>query len=271
MGSRWHWPRWPSAAGSQAEALSTLSRIAVGEHKQIRVESGDTVIISSRVIPGHLRPVTRMVNRFFKRGARVFDSISSKVHASGHAYAEEMKAMISLVRPEYLIPAHGELRQLMNHKRVAIEMGFPEDHVHILEDGDVLELSETKARHHEKVHAGHVLVDGKTIGETGAVVLRDRQHLSEDGMVIAILNVNSRTGELLTEPEIVTRGFIHVDESEEIIQDLRQIARETFLGCRPESREDPVFMNAELRRALRKHIKKNYQRFPMILPVVQEL
>ncbi|MFP4381989.1 MAG: ribonuclease J [Candidatus Sumerlaeia bacterium] len=259
------------ATGSQAEALSAMSRISVGEHKQLHVEEDDTVIISSRVIPGHLRPITRMINRFYKLGARVYDSISHKVHASGHAYAEEIKAMISLTQPRYLVPVHGELRQIMHHRRVAMDMGFHEDAIHILEDGDVLELSNIRARYRDKIETGHVLVDGKTIGETGEVVLRDRQHLSEDGMIIAILNVDQKTGQLVTDPEIVTRGFVYVDESEEIIEDLKGIVGDAFRALTPESREDHDFMHAELRRSLRKHIKKTYQRFPMILPVVQEI
>jgi ribonuclease J len=263
--------RFILAAGSQAEPLSSMSRIALGAHKQLKIEAGDAVIMSARIIPGHLRPISRMMNHLFKRGVRVYDSTSYKVHASGHAYREEMKTLISIVRPKYLLPAHGELRQLHMHRELAIGMGYDPDSIFMLQDGDVLEMNSKRARIVDKVHTGHVLVDGKTVGETGEVVLRDRQHLSEDGMLIAILNVDAKTGELLNDPEIVTRGFIYVDESEDLINELRDLVRDAFEGFPSETREDQDVLNAELRRVLKRHIRKNYERFPLILPVVQEL
>jgi len=259
------------ATGSQGEPLSVMSRLAVGEHRQLEVQEGDTIILSARVIPGHLRPISRMTNHFYKRGARVFDSLTSKVHASGHACSEEMKTMISMVRPRYLIPVHGELRQLMAHRDIALGLGFDPASIFIITDGDVLELNDRRAGVVNKVMTGHVLVDGKTIGETGEVVLRDRQHLSEDGILMAILNVDRQTGALINEPEIVTRGFVYVDESEELINELRHLVRESFESCPKEVREDPDVLNAEIRRALRKFIRRNYDRYPVILPVVQEL
>lgn len=258
------------AAGSQAEPLSSMSRIALGEHKQVRVEARDTVILSARIIPGNLRPINNMINHLFNRGARVYDSTAFKVHASGHAFREEMKTLISLTRPRYLLPAHGEPRQLNIHRELAVGMGFDPERIFILQDGDVLEISGRHARIVDKVPTGHVLVDGKTVGEIGEVVLRDRQHLSEDGMLIAILNVDKKTGNLLNDPEIVTRGFIYVDESEELINSLRALVREAFESFPAELREDQDVLNAEIRRVLKRHIRKTYERFPLILPVVQE-
>jgi ribonuclease J len=182
-----------------------------------------------------------------------------------------MKAMISMVRPRYLIPVHGELRQLMAHRDIALGLGFDPASIFIITDGDVLELNDRRGGVVNKVMTGHVLVDGKTIGETGEVVLRDRQHLSEDGILMAILNVDRQTGALINEPEIVTRGFVYVDESEELINELRHLVRESFESCPKEVREDPDVLNAEIRRALRKFIRRNYDRYPVILPVVQEL
>ena len=181
------------------------------------------------------------------------------------------KALIGLVRPRFLVPVHGEVRQLKTHRQVAIDMGFDPNSILILENGDVLEVHPQSALMVDKVPTGHVLVDGKTIGETSEVVLRDRQHLSEDGMLIAILNVDRKTGQLLTEPEIVTRGFVYVDESEDLINDLKALVRETFEDCALESREESDIVNTEVRRALRKHIRKNFDRYPLILPVVQEI
>jgi len=259
------------ATGSQGEPRSVMSRLALSEMRHVEVEEGDTVIISARVIPGHVRAVTHMVNHFCRRGARVFDQMSAEVHASGHAFSEEMKALIGMVRPRYLLPAHGELRQQINHRNLALEMGFDPNAIFILEDGEVLEFDGGRARRRGRVPTGRVLVDGKTIGETGEVVLRDRQHLSEDGMIIAILNVDQKTGNLVTDPEIVTRGFVYVDASEDIINDLRSIVRETFEACAPESREESNVINAEVRSALRKYVRDTYDRFPLILPVVQEI
>ncbi|NQU41731.1 ribonuclease J [bacterium] len=259
------------ATGSQAEPFSAMSRIAVGEHRWLRVEKNDTIIHSARVIPGHMRPISRMINHFYKQGARVFESSTSKVHASGHAYIEEIKAMISMVQPRYLVPVHGEVRQLMHHRDIAIGMGFDPEDIFLLENGDVLEFHDNVAEVMDKVPTGHVLVDGKTIGETGEVVLRDRQHLSEDGMLIAILNVDKTTGALITPPEIVTRGFVYVDESEDLINELRDLIRSTFEALPKEAREDQDFMHAEVRRALRKHIRRTFDRFPVILPVIQQI
>jgi ribonuclease J len=244
-----------------------------------RSRKATTVILSARTIPNNVRSINRMVNHLCRRGARVFDASSADVHASGHAYREEIKALISLTQPQFLIPAHGELRQLLAHRDAAIAAGFDERNIFILDDGDVIEfrVSDSNARARATadlaghVPSGHVLVDGKTVGETGDVVLRDRRHLSEDGMVIAILNVDKKSGELLNDPEIVTRGFVCVDESEELINRLRAIVREAFEACTPETREDPEVLHPEIRRALRRYIRRNYERFPLILPVVQEV
>jgi len=267
------------ATGSQGEPASALAMLARDEHKRLQIEEGDTVILSARTIPNNVRSINRMVNHLCRRGARVFDASSADVHASGHAYREEIKALISLTQPQFLIPAHGELRQLLAHRDAAIAAGFDERNIFILDDGDVIEfrVSDSNARARATadlaghVPSGHVLVDGKTVGETGDVVLRDRRHLSEDGMVIAILNVDKKSGELLNDPEIVTRGFVCVDESEELINRLRGIVREAFEACTPETREDPEVLHPEIRRALRRYIRRNYERFPLILPVVQEV
>lgn len=259
------------ATGSQGEPKSVMSRLALGDYPRLDVEEDDTVILSARVIPGNARAINRMINHFFRRGARVYDSQAGQVHASGHAYSEEIKTVISMARPQFLIPVHGEIRQLMTHRQIAVDMGFDPEAIYVLDDGDVLEVEAGSALLVDHVPTGHVLVDGKTIGETGEVVLRDRQHLSEDGMLIAILNVDRKTGQLVNDPEIVTRGFVYVDESEELIEALRQLVRETFEAAPREEREEAEVLNTEVRRALRRYIRKNFDRFPLILPVVQEI
>lgn len=257
------------ATGCQGEPLAAMARIALGEHKQVRVEEGDAVILSSRIIPGNERSINRMLNHFLKQGARVFDQNNARVHASGHACAEEIKTVISLTRPRYLIPVHGEIRQLKAHAELAQEMGLDIDSIQMLDNGDILELRSRSAKVVGAGPTGHVLVDGKTIGETGEVVLRDRQHLSEDGMLIAILNVSQNTRELIMDPEIVTRGFVYVEESEELIRALQGVVRQAFEECSPEAREEAESINLEVRRALRRYIRRNYDRYPLILPVVQ--
>jgi ribonuclease J len=213
-----------------------------------------------------------MINHFCRRGARVFDaSTTPGVHASGHAFREEMKTMISLTRPRFLVPVHGEIRQLKTHRELAVGMGFDEGSIVLMGNGDVLELRPGGAEVVGKAATGRVLVDGKTVGETAEVVLRDRQHLSEDGMLIAILNVDRKTGQLLSEPEIVTRGFVYVDESEDLINELRALVRETFESLPAEAREESEVLNTEVRRALRRFIRRNYDRYPLILPVVQQI
>ncbi|MBN1868725.1 ribonuclease J [Candidatus Sumerlaeota bacterium] len=259
------------ATGSQGEPLSVMSRLALGEHRQVQVEKDDTVILSARMIPANQRAIQHMVNHFCRRGARVYDENSADIHVSGHAYGEEMKTLINLVQPRFLVPVHGEVRQQNSHRDVALGMGFDPDSIFVLETGDVLELHPQNALVVGKVPTGRVLVDGKTVGETADVVLRDRQHLSEDGMLIAILNVDHKTGELLTDPEIVTRGFVYVDESEDLIAELSALVRDAFEACARETREESEILNAEIRRALRKHIRKNFDRFPLILPVIQEI
>ena len=259
------------ATGSQAEPMSVMSRVARGEHKQVQVEEGDTVVISARMIPGNERAIYRMINHLCRRGAHIFDSHTSEIHSSGHAYRKEMKALLSMVRPRFLVPVHGEIRQLKTHRDLALETGFDPDSIFVIDNGDVLELHAHSAIVVGKVATGHVLVDGKTIDEVGEVVLRDRQHLSEDGMLIAILNVDHATGELLRDPEIVTRGFVYVDENEEMIEELKIVVRDAFELCAPESREDSEILNTEIRRALRKYIRRTYERFPLILPVIQEI
>ncbi len=265
------------ATGSQGEPMAAMARIARDEHKSVQIEEGDTVILSAREIPSNLRAINHMINHLCRRGARIYDQSSARVHASGHARAEEVKQMISLTRPGFVIPVHGEPRMLQAHRELALSMGMPEESVLMVENGDILEFMPPKdhipatVRVVGRIDSGHVLVDGKTVGETGDVVLRDRRHLSEDGMIIAILNVDHSSGRLLTDPEIVTRGFVYVDESEELLQDLRLLVRETFTACPLEAREDAEVLNTEIRRALRRYIRKTYERFPLILPVVQEI
>ncbi|MFH0792872.1 MAG: ribonuclease J, partial [bacterium] len=253
-------------SGSQGEPMSALSRMSLDDHKQIQVMAGDTVIISARIIPGNEKAIFRMINHFFRRGARVIYEDIAPVHCSGHAYRNEMRQLISLVKPKYLIPIHGELRHLIAHAELARSMGLTEDRTLVIENGDVLEFNKKGATRGGKVLAGHVLVDGKGIGDVKEVVLRDRMHLSQDGMLIAILAIDRATLQIVAGPDIVTRGFVYVEENEVFLKRCEQVVLDAFNECEKESKEEWAVVKDAVRRALKRFIRKEFERFPVILP-----
>ncbi len=259
------------STGSQGEPLSVMSRIALNDYKWLHLEKGDTVILSARIIPGNEKAILGMINHLSRRGATVYYEWIGHVHASGHAYRDDMKHLIQLTHPRYLIPVHGEFRHLNAHRALAMEVGMPEDSIFVLEDGAVLEFDNEGVRRAGDVEAGRILVDGKGIGDVGEVVLRDRRHLSQDGMVIAILAIDRHTGDVAAGPYIVTRGFVFVEENEDLINRSKEVVLQAFSECDKESREDWGVVKAELRRALKKFLKKQTARRPMILPVVLEI
>lgn len=257
--------------GSQGEPLSALSRMALDEHRDVKIETGDTVILSSRIIPGNEKSIYRMINHFFRRGAEVFYSDVADVHASGHAFREEMRLMINLCRPKYLIPIHGEFRQLVQHKHLAVEMGIDPEKVFILQNGDVIEMDADGAARGGKVDISRILVDGNDVGGVDEVVLRDRRHLAEDGMIIAMLAVEQATGTLVSGPDIVSRGFLYMDENQEFFERARQVVLDAFNKCERESKEEWAVVKTSVRQALKRFIKTETGRFPVILPVVLEI
>lgn len=257
--------------GSQGEPLSALSRIALDDHRQIRIRPGDLVILSSRIIPGNERAIFRMINHLFKRGARVMYERIAPVHASGHAFREEMKSLIGLVRPRYFIPVHGELRHLTAHRDLAVEMGIPRQRAMILENGHAWVYENGAARIEPAFQAGRTLVDGKGIGDVHGIVLRDRQHLAQDGMFIVVLAIDRSTNRVVAGPEIITRGTVHVDESEDLIERCKKVIMEAIDGTVEESRGEWSVMKTEVRRAVKRFLKREIRRFPVILPVVVEI
>jgi len=259
------------STGSQGEPLSVMSRLALGDYKWLKLEKGDTVVISARIIPGNEKAILHMINNISKRGATVYYEWIENVHASGHAYRDDMKHLIQLTHPRYLIPIHGEHRHLNGHKALAMEIGMAEDAVFVMENGMVLEFDTGGARRAGDIKTGRVFVDGKGIGDVGDVVIRDRQHLSQDGMLIAIMAIDRETGELITGPHIVTRGFVFVDESEALLNQAKEIMLQAFNEFDLESRKDLGEVQTAVRRALKKFIKDQTARFPMILPVVLEI
>ncbi len=257
--------------GSQGEPMSGLSRMALDEHKDVKIKQGDRVVLSSRIIPGNETGIYRMINHFFRRGAEVFYTDVAGVHVSGHAAREEMRQMIALCRPKYLIPIHGEFRHLIEHKHLAVDMGVDPEKVFILQNGDVVEMDADGAARGERIHVSRVLVDGRDVGGVDEVVLRDRRHLAEDGMVIVMLVIEKASGQLVTGPDIVSRGFLYMDENEAFFERCKDVVLDAFESCEKESKEEWAVIKAEVRRALKKYIKIETGRFPVILPVVLEI
>ena len=258
-------------AGSQAEAASALVRIAMDAHKQVTLDPGGVVILSSRIIPGNERAISSLVNHLYRRGAVVHYGRTSAVHVSGHASQEELKLVMNLVRPRHFVPVHGEYRHLVRHNLLAMEVGIPAEACHLLENGDVLELDAAGgARRGERVPAGRVFVDGKGIGDVEDEVLRDRRHLSEDGLVLAVLAIAQQSGEIVAGPDLVSRGVMGEEANPDILERARGAVLEALAAINPESRTDPAEVKEEVRKALRRYFKR-FDRRPVILPFVMEM
>ena len=256
--------------GSQGEPLSALSLMAAHEHKWVSLKAGDTVVLSSSVIPGNETAIHRTLDGLYRTGADVFHVPIAPVHVSGHASAEELKLMLNLVRPRWFIPVHGELRHLAHHKRLAQAVGIPEDHVLIVEDGDTVEIGET-VRKGERVPAGMTFVDGLGIGDVGEVVLRDRRKLAGDGIVVVVVTVDKHTSEVLAGPDIINRGFVFEEASEEILEEARTRTLASLKECAAEEVSDPGVLKQHIRTALRRYFTEATQRKPVIVPVIMEV
>ncbi len=257
--------------GSQGEPMSALTRIAMDDHKQIKLERGDTVILSSRFIPGNEKTISDLINHLYRRGAEVFHEKVSEVHVSGHASQEELKLMINLTRPRFFIPIHGEYRHLVNHSRLARKVGIDPERCILAVNGDVVTFADGRAEITDTVESGRVFVDGKGIGDVGTIVLKDRKHLSEDGMVVVIIAINQGTGEIIYGPDIVTRGFVFEDESQEYLDETKKIVLDTLAGVNLEVMADWNEVKMEVRRVLRRFFNKTIERRPVILPVILEM
>jgi ribonuclease J len=251
------------ATGSQGEPSAALGRMADGRHRHIKIKEGDTVVMSSRVIPGNEQLVGRAINKLFKRGARVISGRSDNVHVSGHASQEELKLLFNLVRPKYFIPVHGELRHLHAHAELACAQGVPEENIFVAENGMVIEFDENGARIAGRLPGGWVFVDGSGVGDVGPIVLRDREVLSQDGFVLAVVRLNRRSGQLLDRPRIITRGFVYVKEH----LDLIERAEEEIIAALRVDGQDPQIT---IRKTLGELLYSETQRRPMVMPVVIE-
>ena len=256
--------------GSQGEPLSVLHRVALDDHKTIKVEPGDTVILSSKFIPGNEKTISNLINHLYRRGAEVHYEKVSEIHVSGHASQEELKTMLQLTRPRYFVPIHGEYRHLVRHRQLAQEVGIPAANCFILEDGDVLELSAHSAQKTSPVQVGKVFVDGLGVGDVGDVVIRDRRHLSEDGMVLVVMAIHQQSGELVAGPDLISRGFMRDEESEEVLENAKKVVLETLSASNRETRTDPAELKEEVRKSLRRFFRKKLERHPVVLPYIIE-
>jgi len=257
--------------GSQGEAMSALTRMANGDHKKVTITSNDMVIISATPIPGNEKYVSKVIDELMKIGAEVIYSSLEDVHVSGHACQEEQKLIITLAKPKFFIPVHGEYRQLIAHAETAKKLGIEPKNIFIMSNGRTLELNENEATLTTSVPNGKVLVDGLGVGDVGNIVLRDRQHLSQDGLIVIVVAMDSSTGEIISEPDVVSRGFVYVRESENLMDDIKKVIYEEIRKCEENHIIDWSTIKSNLKDTLRDYIFEKTKRNPMILPIITEV
>jgi ribonuclease J len=257
--------------GSQGEPMSALYRMAFAEHDKVLLSESDLVVISATTIPGNEKLVTKIVNELHKKGVTLLNDAVADVHVSGHACQEELKIILSLVKPKYFLPIHGEYRHLKAHADLAVEMGMERSDIIIPDQGMVIELSEDGIRNVDRVQSGKVLIDGLGVGDVGSVVLRVRRHLAQDGLIVVVAAINTDIKEIITGPEIVSRGFVYVKEAEELMEGLRGIAEEAIIKCFDNDILEWNAIKGKIKDALTTYIYSITKRKPMILPVIMEV
>ncbi|NSB27638.1 beta-CASP RNase J family ribonuclease [Clostridium saccharoperbutylacetonicum] len=256
--------------GSQGEPLSALARMAASEHRKVNIVPGDTVIISATPIPGNEKLVSKVINQLFKKGAQVIYGSEEKIHVSGHACQEELKLMQALVKPKFFIPVHGEYRHLKKHGEVAMEIGLPENNLLIPENGDIIEVARNGIKKIGTVVSGQVFVDGLGVGDVGNIVLRDRKHLSQDGILTIVVTIEKQTGRVVSGPDIISRGFVYVRESEGLMDDARELVKSVLKNCEEKQITDWATLKSKMRDELREFLYEKTKRKPMILPIIME-
>lgn len=254
--------------GSQGESMAALSRMANGTHRKVSIKPNDTIVFSSNPIPGNEKSVTGIINELMMKGA---DVIFQDVHVSGHACQEDIKLIYSLVNPKYAIPVHGEYKHLVAQAKIAEQLGYDTDHVKILSSGDVLEINEDGAKVTGRVHVGNVMVDGLGVGDVGNIVLRDRQRLAEDGIIIVVMTLEAGSGQLLAGPDIVSRGFVYVRNSESLMDEAKCVLDDTMERLTDNNVTDWGKIKTEVKDALGDFVWKETKRRPMIIPIIMEV
>lgn len=257
--------------GSQGEPMSALTRMAMSDHKKLEIQPGDTVVISANPIPGNEKSVARTVDQLFRLGANVIHESVSGVHVSGHASQEELKLVINMVKPEYFMPVHGEYRMLIKHGQLAERLGVAKENIFVAENGSVIEFTRHGASIAGKVASGKVLVDGLGVGDVGNIVLRDRKQLSQDGILIVVIALSHATGKIVAGPDVVTRGFVYVRESETMLEEAKEKILQTTLRCTENGNIEWAVLKNQIRDVLSKHLFEKTRRRPMILPIIQEI
>ena len=259
------------STGSQGENMSALYRMAFSTHKQIEITNGDRIIISASAIPGNEKAVSKIINELYRKGAEVVYEKSEGLHVSGHACQEELKIIHALCKPRFFIPVHGEQRHLQIHGKLAVQMGCSPKNIRIGEIGDVFEFTGKTCKQNGSVPAGKVFVDGTGVGDVGSVVLRDRKHLAQDGMIVVFVNISSMDGSIITGPDIITRGFVYVKESEELMDEMRMVAMEAIERCSRRRIRDFAVLKTAIKNDLAGYLFRTTKRNPMILPVIAEV
>ena len=257
--------------GSQGEPMSALARMATSEHRKVNIVSGDTIIISATPIPGNEKLVSRVIDQLFKKGAEVVYGSSEAVHVSGHACQEELKLMQTLVRPKYFIPVHGEYRHLKQHGELANSIGVPKSNILIPEIGDVIEVTRNSIKKSGSVISGQIFVDGLGVGDVGNIVIRDRKHLSQDGILTVVVTLSKENKAISAGPDIISRGFVYVRESEKLMDEARDIVRNVFAKCEEQKITDWSTLKSTVRDELRSFLYEKTKRKPMILPIIMEI
>jgi len=257
--------------GSQGEPMSALTRMAFSDHRQVDIMPGDTIIISATPIPGNEKLVARIIDQLFKQGARVIYETASEIHVSGHPNQEELKLMLNLVRPKFFVPVHGEYRMLIKHAELAKDVGIQPENIFVAENGQVLEFSRRSGRMTGRVTAGRVLVDGLGVGDVGSIVLKDRKLLSQDGILIVVLTIDHATGEVVAGPDIVSRGFVYVRESEQLLEEAKTRVKSALEKCSEKGVSEWSSIKSQVRDALSKFLYEKTRRRPMVLPIIMEI
>lgn len=256
--------------GSQGEPMSALARMASAEHKKVEVKNGDLIIISAHPIPGNEKSISKVINSLFEKGAKVvYDE--SDIHVSGHAKQEELKLIHTLAKPKFFMPVHGEYRMLKKHAELAQDLGMPSQNIILGKTGDILELDRNSAKINGSIQTGNVLVDGLGVGDVGNIVLRDRKHLSEDGLMIVVVTISKETGKMLAGPDIISRGFVYVRESEDLMDSTKNVIKNVLKTCEDNNVKEWAHLKNSIKDSVREHLYQRTRRNPMILPIIMEV
>ena len=257
--------------GSQGEPMSALARMASSEHRKIELLPEDTIIISASPIPGNEKTISRVINKLLEKGSKVIYESLADVHVSGHACQEDLKLIHTLLKPKFFIPVHGEYRHLKRHAELAESLGMPRENIFILDNGTVVEFTKDTGIIGQSVPAGNILVDGLGIGDVGNIVLRDRKHLSEDGLIVVVVTISKQDGSVIAGPDIISRGFVYVRESEDLMEEARGIVKNVLIECEKKNITDWATLKSSIREVLRSHLYEKIKRNPMILPIIMEV